>query len=122
MPAVATASTTATTRLCTSRRTGRGAVEGLGAGERYRLRQRLARLRDSEDKALVVRSLLARRTERVEYEAFDAAAVESDARAMRSGLSDERSGLTRSNEAEVYVLSSQARAVAVSGSRSRRAG
>ena len=85
-------------------------VEGLRAEERYRLRQRLARLRDVEDKVLVVRSWLARRAERSEYEASDAEAVERDERAMRSGLSDERAGLTRSKEAEVYVLASHERA------------
>ena len=85
-------------------------VEGVRAEERYRLRKRLARLRDVEDKALVVRSWLARRADRSEYEASDAAAVERDERAMRSGLSDARSGLTRSNEAEVYVLANHARA------------
>ena len=81
--------------------------------EKYRLRKRLSALliRDDPTIDLMLRTLLANRAKRIEYEAVDASAVEKDSRVTLSGLSDERSGLTRSNEAEGYVLASDLSAV-----------
>jgi len=81
-----------------------GQVDDVRAEERYRLRLRLDRLcTEQGDVALVLRSWLALRAERIEYEASDALAVSADERLTLSGVSDNDSGVTRSNETEAYV-------------------
>jgi hypothetical protein len=82
-------------------------IDNIRAEERYRLRQRLGRLCDDQaDAGLLLRSWLALRAERIEYEAADATAVSTDERLTLSGISDDNSGVTRSNEAEAYVRAS----------------
>jgi len=108
------------TSIATARRSGRATTEhnawalialsngvstsGLRPEENYRLRARLARLVGSGDAtAVLLRSWLANRAERVLFNAFDNSSLLADTRLTLSGVSDARSGIAAHGEVEGYV-------------------
>jgi hypothetical protein len=108
------------TSIATARRSGRAMTErnawalimlsdgvktnGLRAEENYRLRARLGRLVGSgDDAAVLLRSWLANRAERVLLSASDTSPLLEDARLTLSGISDAQSGIAAHGEAEGYV-------------------
>ena len=84
-----------------------GFSDGLSAHERYRVRQLADRLQASDNPALLLRSWLPRRAQRVELSCAsrDLDDLAGDGRVVRSGISDERSGMSAASEFECYVLS-----------------
>jgi hypothetical protein len=80
------------------------ATDGLRAEENYRLRARLARLVESgDDAAILLRSMLAKRAERVVFRSNETSSLLSDKRLTLSGISDARSGIVARGEVEGYV-------------------
>lgn len=73
--------------------------------EKHRLNQRLQRLRASPHSLELVRSLLAKRAERMEYSSSPAeiAELRNDPRLRLSGVSHPASGLLSNSEVEAYV-------------------
>jgi excisionase family DNA binding protein len=73
--------------------------------ERTRLRHKLARLRDEDEPANLLRSWLANRAERRAYSIApaDLPELRNDARFVVSGISDPRAGLSSAAELEGYV-------------------
>ena len=86
-----------------------GFIDDLSAHERYRVRQLVDRLRAADDPVLLVRSWLTRRAQRVELSCAprDLDDLARDGRVVRSGISDERSGMSAASESEGYVLSAE---------------
>jgi excisionase family DNA binding protein len=93
-----------------ARGSGSGGSELLGrlnlaSAERRRVDQRVMRLLAADDPALLLRSWLAKRAARRVYSAApeDVAALVTDDRVVRSGVSDRAVGISISDEVEGYV-------------------
>jgi hypothetical protein len=80
-----------------------GAVDGLPAQIRYRLRKKLTRLQRQEATELNVRSWLARRAQRITRWAAEPDEVHHDMRVLPSGVCDPRSGISATGFSEGYV-------------------
>jgi hypothetical protein len=85
---------------------GYGFSHELAPHERYRLREKVDRLRSSDDPVSLLGSWLSRRAQRLELSCAgnDLGDLAHDARVVRSGISDERSGMSAAAELELYVL------------------
>lgn len=79
--------------------------------ESYRLRRALDRLVADDRPEILLRSWLASRADRRRLSAVDLVALRSDSRVLRSGVSDDRSGLSTAASLEGYVHVDQVDAV-----------
>jgi excisionase family DNA binding protein len=84
-----------------------GFSDGLSPNERYRLREMADRLKVSDNAVPLLRSWLLRRAERMELSCADDDLddLAHDVRVVRSGISDQRSGMSAASELEFYVVS-----------------
>lgn len=82
-----------------------GLSEGLVAHERYRLREMINRLRIVSNPVPLLRSWLPKRADRIHLSCAnnDLRDLAQDARIVRSGISDPRSGMSAGLELECYV-------------------
>jgi hypothetical protein len=82
-----------------------GFADRLSPHERYRQRERVDRLKASDDPVPLLRSWLRRRAERIQLYCApgDLGDLAQDARVVKSGISDPRSGMSAASELEFYV-------------------
>ena len=86
----------------------RQSAEWLRSDEAYRIRTRVDQLRSAPDALAVLRSWLPSRSEVRHLQAQDVQGLLADERAVASGVSDPRSGVSAASFAEVYVHADEA--------------